>query len=136
LFLYTNHHKESEGYPFGEMHSIVPLPPITKEAIYFNSILSYPLDMKKQNEKIFALESMNDLRQDIEWINATKNIRNSIRFLRKQVLSYDISYYRRAVRSNELFFVIDSKKLFHNDNIESKIIGEIEYLNVNNSQLK
>ena len=128
LLLYTNHHKESEGYPFGEMHSVVPLPPIVKEPIYFNSILSYPLSMEKQSQKIFALESMNDLRLDTEWLDATGNMKNSIKSARKQLSSYDLSYFRRAIRSNELFFVINSKEIFNN-NIQSKIIGDIDYLN-------
>jgi len=126
LYLYTNHFVLSEYYPFGHQGGIVSLPPNFEKPIYFNSIYSFPLKQDMQKEKVLALEAMNDLRLDTEWRFTTGACKIALRHIIKEdILGEDhtsYSYYRRAVRSNELFFVVDISNLYNKEK-RNQIIG-------------
>lgn len=116
VYLYANDNIPGGNfYPYGYIYSSIPLPPRFKEPLYFNSIYCQPLSFNEQNDKLLALEAMNDLRPDTEWRSSKGSIRQAARTTFKNVFGLDRSYYRRAVRSNELFFVLDVKKLYDND---------------------
>jgi LmbE family N-acetylglucosaminyl deacetylase len=110
LYLYTNHHVYTEYFPFGPADALVTLPPWFDASLPFRGVYSQPLDDTRQTEKLFALEAMHDLR------SAPRRFigQPTMRFLdRLSVVAAELwrepfgtySYYRRAVRPNELFFV-------------------------------
>jgi len=110
LWLYTNHLPLNDSYPFGKEGSAISLPPnFIHESIFFDRLCSFPLSAALQADKALALDAMNDLRPDTQdrntkasWLQTKKN------FYDKLYLN-ESDYFRRSVRSNELFFVIDGK---------------------------
>ena len=106
LYLYSNHYSLSEYYPYGDKGAMDSLPPQI-DNIYFDKIISYTLSSDMQKDKIFALEAMNDLRQDTQWSLIPPFVRQV-----KIFLGIDKSYYRRAIRNNELFFVINIDSIY------------------------
>ena len=108
-------------YPYGEIYSLISLPPSFEKEYYFNSIYYHPLSFSEQNDKLLALEAMNDLRPDTEWRSSKGSIRKAFRTTFKNTFGLDRSYYRRAIRQNELFFIVDIANLYND-----KILGEIE----------
>lgn len=112
LLLYTNHLKLSETYPLGDMHSSVTLPP-NKKDFSFDSLYSFKLDNDLQIDKLFALEAMHDLRDSLLSVSIKKSFAHLNKMVKRKITGKDKSYYKRAVRANELFFVLNS------DNLES-----------------
>ena len=110
LFLYTNHLSNSEFYPFGKEGDPITLPPYFKNKLYFKSLYSNPLTISQQKDKIFALESMNDLRLNSNWRNTYGLTKIYTKTLIKDVLGIQDSYYRKSVRANELFFTLPINK--------------------------
>ena len=108
LLLYTNHLELSEIYPIGTLHSSISLPP-NKKYFYFEALFSFNLDKDLQNDKFFALESIHDLRDSLLHISLKKSLKHLNKMLKRKISGRDKSYYKRAIRSNELFFVVDSK---------------------------
>lgn len=110
LLLYTNHLELSESYPLGGMHSAVSIPPNTKE-FYYDSIYSFTLNSNLQIDKFFALEAMHDLRDSLIYISTKKAFKHLNKMLKRKLTGKDKSYYKRAIRSNELFFVVNNKNI-------------------------
>jgi len=104
LLLYTNHLNISEQYPIGDMHSALTLPP-NKNRFDFDSIYSFYLDDDLQTDKLFALENMHDLKDSTIYISLKSSFKHFKKMLMRKITSKDKSYYRRALRSNELFFI-------------------------------
>jgi LmbE family N-acetylglucosaminyl deacetylase len=110
LFLYTNHHVLSGYYPFGPADAGVTMPPWFDESLPFSSVYSVRLDTVQQTDKLFALDAMHDLRPPPHRLfggpmdRFRVRLGRSIADLVRDPVS-DYSYYRRAVRPNELFFV-------------------------------
>jgi LmbE family N-acetylglucosaminyl deacetylase len=105
LLLYTNH-ADRNRYPYGPAGTLMSLPPppahITLDRVY-----SHPVPSGLQRLKLFALESMHDLR-----FTPTRQYqlaRDDSRALapEKPGPEPDITYLRRGPRSNELFYVYD-----------------------------
>ena len=112
LFFYTNSYDVNKYYPLGKIGSVISLPPNFNRELYFTKIYSHPLTCEMQSSKILALDAMNDLRPDTEWRFFDVAIKRAIRIKGKKILHRDESYFRRAVRSNELFFVIEVKDIY------------------------
>ncbi len=110
LLLYTNHLQLSESYPLGKMYASVTLPP-NKNAFYFDSLYSFALDKELQIDKFFALESIHDLRDSLLFISIKKSLKHLNKMIKRELTGKDKSYYKRAVRANELFFVVESKNI-------------------------
>ncbi len=115
LFLYTNHHVLSEYYPFGPSDAAVTLPPWFEPAVPFPSIYSHPLSNGDQVQKLFALEAMHDLRYAPQQFYGGPMNRffSRMRWAIGQVVADPLgtySYFRRAVRPNELFFVYEPEE--------------------------
>jgi LmbE family N-acetylglucosaminyl deacetylase len=110
LFLYTNHHVLSEYYPFGPADAGVTMPPWFDATLPLSSVYSHPLDEGRQLDKLFALDAMPDLRAAPRRLlggptdRFIERLRRSAEDVIRDPVS-DYSYYRRAVRPNELFFV-------------------------------
>ncbi|CAN0356916.1 unnamed protein product [Scytosiphon promiscuus] len=123
LYLYTNHYVLNEFYPYGKIGGIVSLPPNFEKAIYFNNIYSHPLSLDDQKNKIFGLEAHNDLRLDTEWLSSKGAIKHAYANIKRDINGKDNSYYKRAVRSNELFYVVKIANIYNQNNLD-KIIGD------------
>ncbi|MGD9209664.1 MAG: PIG-L family deacetylase [Desulfobacteraceae bacterium] len=123
LYLYTNHHTLNEHYPYGKMGGLISLPPNFKETIYFDEIYSHTLSIDNMKDKLLALEAMNDLRLDTEWRSFAGAVKLANANFKKTIMDKEKSYYRRAIRSNELFFVVAISNIY-NKNILNSIVGE------------
>ena len=104
FLFYVIHSTYSSRYPYGSIHTPVTLPPNFMDFSLEHGIYSHPLSREQQINKMFALDNMHELRHE-------PNLRCTI----KQALRQKISrqhrhasawhdFYRKAVRSNELFF--------------------------------
>ena len=107
FLLYTNH-AASNHYPFGPAGSVVSLPPITPatEEIRLQKVFSYETDRELQTRKLFALESMHDLRLSPEE-QSTCDTPDFQRRSDDYPRTIEEDYLRRAVRANEIFYAFD-----------------------------
>jgi len=102
FLLYTNH-ADSDHYPYGPAGTVVSLP-LGEGHISVQKIYSHPTVQALQIRKLFALESMHDLRlSPDEQITCSAAIAHRPDYPRIA----DVDYFRRAPRANELFFVFD-----------------------------
>ena len=102
FLLYTNH-VDSDHYPYGPAGTVVSLPP-GEGRIGVQKIYSHPTVHALQIRKLFALESMHDLRlSPDEQITCSATIAHRPDYPRIS----DVDYFRRAPRANEMFFVFD-----------------------------
>lgn len=113
LYLYTNHFILNAYYPYGEAGSAVTLPPGFGRPLPVDALYSHPLSPGKQVDKLFALEAMNDLRLDTEWRSPAGAVDLAVASLKREIQGREKSYFRRAVRSNELFFVVEIARLYN-----------------------
>jgi LmbE family N-acetylglucosaminyl deacetylase len=105
LLLYTNHASENR-YPPGPADSVVSLPPPPGEVV-LDRIYSHALSPELQRGKLFAIESMHDIR-----FNPTRQYQLALGDGRTLLPeppgpAPDIDYLRRGPRPNELYFVYD-----------------------------
>lgn len=113
LLLYTNHQVNfNERFPYGEMGSLISLPPTPKGSNFFRRLYSYPLSKEVQRSKIFALDAMNDLRLGTDYRFVGRAFAQAFDTLWLQVTGKNESYFRRSVRSNEFFFVIEMEDIY------------------------
>jgi len=106
LLLYTNH-ADRNRYPYGPAGTLMSLPPPPPGEIVIDRIYSHPVPPALQRMKLFALESMHDLR-----FTPTRQYQLARQDARamapeKTGPEPDITYLRRGPRSNELFYVYD-----------------------------
>ncbi|HUP39187.1 MAG TPA: PIG-L family deacetylase [Vicinamibacterales bacterium] len=106
LLLYTNH-ADRNRYPYGPAGTLLSLPPPPPGNVVIDRVYSHPVSTALQRLKLFALESMHDLR-----FTPTRQYQLARQELRamapeKPGSEPDITYLRRGPRSNELFFVYD-----------------------------
>jgi LmbE family N-acetylglucosaminyl deacetylase len=110
LLLYTNHLPATEYWPFGPADSIVSLPPWHDGTLPLRGVLSLPLDEAARRDKLFALDAMHDLRPTprvapvSSWDRIRGELGRTLDELRRDRAD-QYSYFRRAVRPNELFLV-------------------------------
>ena len=107
LLLYTNH-ADRNRYPYGPAGTLLSLPPPPAD-VQLDGVYSHPVSPALQRVKLFALESMHDLR-----FSPTRQYqlaREETRAIapEKPGPEPDITYLRRGPRSNELFFVYDKE---------------------------
>ncbi len=105
LFLYTNHLLLSDLYPFGFQGGDISLPPLNQKKLIYKSIFSFQVPFIDQQEKILVLDSHIDLRLNTEWLSTRGYLKKAIKRLIPDV-KLSKSYYDRAIRENELFFVL------------------------------
>lgn len=125
LYLYSNHFVLNEYYPYGKEGGTISLPPNFGDKIYFDSIYSHPLFSDKQKDKLFALEAMHDLRLDTEWRFPKATIKLAWDQIRRDIKGWENSYFKRSVRSNELFFIVKIHNIY-NDKILKRLKGKLE----------
>jgi LmbE family N-acetylglucosaminyl deacetylase len=107
FLLYTNH-AGANHYPFGPAGSVTSLPPLATAGadIMLQKVFSYETDPPLQTRKLFALESMHDLRLSPEE-QSTCDMPNVQHRTDDYPRTYEEDYLRRAVRANEIFYVFD-----------------------------
>jgi hypothetical protein len=102
FLLYTNH-TDSDHYPYGPAGTVVSLPP-SERHVSMQKIYSHPTAHALQIRKLFALESMHDLRlSPDEQITCSAAIAHRPDYPRIR----EEDYFRRAPRANELFFLFN-----------------------------
>ena len=103
FLLYTNHAGGDE-YPYGPAGTVESLPP-APAVLSMQRVYSHPTDGALQTRKLLAMESMHDLRPSpTEQAQcATPDATARPDYPRNPA----VDYFRRAPRSNELFYVFD-----------------------------
>lgn len=125
LWLYTNHYPMTKMYPDGKIGSQTTVPPYFENtSIYFDQLLSFSLSKKLQSDKAMALDAMNDLRPETQYRSTIESWQQTKKNFWDKLYLKESDYFRRSVRSNELFFVIEGKNALQPD-IQSKIFGEL-----------
>ena len=115
LLLYTNHAPGSEYFPFGPADGWMTLPPVPT-AVTLPAVYSFALSEEALLDKLFALDAMHDLRAAPrrQLGDETRRTIAKARRLAREFWAdpYDYySYFRRAVRPNELFVVVGLEHL-------------------------
>lgn len=126
IYLYSNHYSSNEYFPYGKTGAVLSLPPIFEHPIYFDKVFSYKLSPDKQRDKIFALEAMHDLRLDTEWRSLSGLVKLTKEKLMTNLRGKENSYYKRSIRSNELFFVINVGDIY-DDSLLGSLFGKSRY---------
>jgi LmbE family N-acetylglucosaminyl deacetylase len=121
LLLYTNHLCSSDRYPFGDAGDLISLPPGV-ENIFFDSIVSNSLDTTKQARKHMALDAMIDLRPEIHIASVRSVAKAFASALKSTITDGHTSYFRQAVRANELFFQVRVSSLYE-PGVTDRIFG-------------
>lgn len=108
LLLYTNH-ADRNRYPYGPAGTIMSLPPPPADEVMLDRVYSHPMPPHLQRAKLFALESMHDLRSSPTRLYQVEVGADRAREIERQgpPAAGGVNYLRRAPRSNELFFVYD-----------------------------
>ena len=121
MLLYTNHLCTSDRYPFGDAGDLVSLPPGVDD-IFFDGIVSMPLDAQMQARKHMALDAMIDLRHQVE-IDSLLSIANTFgATLRSTLSDRRVNYFSQTVRANELFFEVSVSSLYQ-PGVTERIFG-------------
>jgi LmbE family N-acetylglucosaminyl deacetylase len=108
FLVYTNHASENL-WPFGPAGSGVPLPPWWRSDVPVQGVYAHPLGEELQLRKLYALESMHDLRLSPAEQNACGDPQAPRRPDYPRTPAVD--YLRRGPRPHELFFVHDREGL-------------------------
>ncbi|MCA9528875.1 MAG: PIG-L family deacetylase [Myxococcales bacterium] len=117
LLLYVIHDKGSGPYgslqPVGPRDGVVSLPPARFDAPIADRIYSSPVSTEQRRMKLFALDAFRDLRSVQTGLTPSvpAAVTAALRDVYRRLVVPDASFYRRAVRPNELFFVIDLEEV-------------------------
>jgi LmbE family N-acetylglucosaminyl deacetylase len=104
MFLLYSNHTDENHYPYGPAGTVVSLPPVERH-VSLQKIYSHPTAHALQIRKLFALESMHDLRlsPDEQTTCSSPNVAHRPDYPRIP----EVDYFRRAPRANELFFLFN-----------------------------
>jgi LmbE family N-acetylglucosaminyl deacetylase len=114
LLLYVGHHRLTESWPFGEAATNCGMFPALQDDGIAYGVYSHPIDAETQTDKVVALDNQHALREPpLPWRSGEswRWVRDLARRWLLGSHQYDHNYYRRAVRSNELFLVVGSDQL-------------------------
>lgn len=118
LLLYTNHQVVfNERFPYGDAGSVISLPPTPRGSNHFTRLYSYPMDKDQQRSKIFALDAMNDLRLGTDFRFPLRAFAQAFETFWNDVTGKNESYFRRAIRSNEFFYVVDIEDIYDDEKL-------------------
>ncbi|MDD2556900.1 MAG: PIG-L family deacetylase [Desulfuromonadaceae bacterium] len=112
FLLYANHYHNTDMFPFGPAGSIASVPPQEmKITAATHKIFSYPAEQESQRLKGAALAMMHDLRNSLSLKKKFRLHLHSL-FLGRKVSPYgEDEFFRKAVRNNELFYVVNLEQL-------------------------
>jgi hypothetical protein len=112
VFFYCVHNRRSELWPFGPAGTgVALLPMLAADGVCGSGFYSHALSVERQRDKFLALEAMHDIRE-MEWPNltpwhdASRRLRRELRGLAYGMETVPTNYVRRAVRPDEVFFVM------------------------------
>jgi LmbE family N-acetylglucosaminyl deacetylase len=106
FLLYTNHATGTENrYPYGPAGTVLSLPPFAHVQLPVQGVYAHPVSADVQLKKLFALETMHDLRLSPAEQDRCGDPNAPRRPDYPRVPSVD--YLRRGPRPQELFFVYD-----------------------------
>jgi LmbE family N-acetylglucosaminyl deacetylase len=106
FLLYTNHATGTENrYPYGPPGTALSLPPFAFQTLPVQGVYAHPVSADMQLKKLFALESMHDLRLSPAEQDrcGDPNAPRRPDYPRQPL----VDYLRRGPRPQELFFVYD-----------------------------
>jgi LmbE family N-acetylglucosaminyl deacetylase len=103
FLLYTNH-TDGDHYPYGPAGTVVSLP-LSERHVSMQKIYSHPTAHALQIRKLFALESMHDLRLSPDEQITCSSVTIARRPDYPRIPEED--YFRRAPRANELFYLFN-----------------------------
>jgi glycosyltransferase involved in cell wall biosynthesis/LmbE family N-acetylglucosaminyl deacetylase len=112
LFFYCIHPRRTELWPFGPLGTGVTLPPMwVEDGAGATQFYSHVVSTDRQREKFLALEAMHDIREmelpdSMPLLRAISRLRGELRGLIYGTDRIPTSYLRRAVRPDEIFFVM------------------------------
>ncbi|WP_252178060.1 PIG-L family deacetylase [Endozoicomonas sp. 4G] len=106
LFYYVNHLKRTDQWPFGPSGSLTGLPP---ENSSIDRFFSFSLSREQQVKKSCALEMMHDLRTSPTPKKYLRILLQEKLIKRKKSYFGSEGFYRRGVKSNEVFFRTEFK---------------------------
>lgn len=115
IYLYANHLIYSDMFPFGSSHTLASLPPNMGKSLSAGSLVSIPLTLDQQRNKAMALAMMHDLQTPLRW---KKRLRFQLQawLIGRPLSPYgDDEYFRKAVRSNEIFFSYSTQQFLEAD---------------------
>jgi LmbE family N-acetylglucosaminyl deacetylase len=104
LLLYTNH-ADQNRYPYGPAGTLISIPPPIPQGVRFDRIYSHPVSPDMQRLKLFALESMHDLRPSPSRVYQLTRGHDRLQEPERADPMGGVDYLRRGPRSNEIFFV-------------------------------
>ncbi len=123
FLFYSNHYYLNEFVPYGKTGGVVSLPPLFEKRITVDGFYSMDMNLDQQAGKILALDAMNDLRPDTEWRFWKPALNHFYQNAKVALFGNGNTYFKRAVRSNELFLVISVEKIY-DENFWMTIIGD------------
>jgi LmbE family N-acetylglucosaminyl deacetylase len=103
FLLYTNHSMQ-DLFPFGPAGTGMSLPPVATSGLPVESVYSHTVSADLQRRKLFALESMHDLRLSPSEQNGCRPP-GSLPKRSDYPREASVDYLRRGPRAEELFFV-------------------------------
>jgi LmbE family N-acetylglucosaminyl deacetylase len=101
ILLYSNH-SAGNRQPYGPAETDVSLPPWSSRALNVQRVYSHPVDKELRRRKLYALESMHDLRLSPSEQSCGPGPRRP-----DYPRTPDVDYFRRGPRPEEMFFVYD-----------------------------
>lgn len=116
FLLYVNHAEEAELWPYGPKGAGMTLPPVTSAPYPVYGVCSRHLSAEERNLKFLMLEAMHDLREppqpgEKSWLQLGKEFKAELGARFKGLERVPNNYFRRAVRTNEIFFVANREQL-------------------------
>ena len=116
VLMYVNHSLLTEAWPFGPAGGGLSLPPNHDDNFRIHGLWSFPTSAEARRDKNIALSAMHDLRDASEKERPTlaEMLAEARSLLGAKVRGTDHhpnNYFRRAVRSSELFFVVTLDQL-------------------------
>ncbi|MBI3264089.1 MAG: PIG-L family deacetylase [Acidobacteria bacterium] len=108
FLLFTNHATGTrDRYPYGPAGTVTSVPPYSGPAVSVMSVYAHPVSEEVQLRKLFALESMHDLRLSPAEQNALASGHPNPARRDDYPRQPAVDYLRRAPRPQEIFFVFD-----------------------------
>ncbi|MBL4602011.1 MAG: PIG-L family deacetylase [Emcibacteraceae bacterium] len=118
LLLYTNHQAVfNERFPYGDAGATISLPPTPRGSNHFTRLYSHPMTLAQQQGKILALDGQNDLRLGTDFRFPLRAFGQAFETLWADLNGSNESYFRRAIRSNEFFFVVDIEDIYDDEKL-------------------
>lgn len=109
-FVFYVIHGQDKMYPYGDAQNLMSLPHSKLEMPMFDYLVSRSMDREMLVNKFLAMEAMHDLRPQYVSPNTNGPWAYISSFFLSRYLP-DKSFFRKALRPNELFFIVKNENL-------------------------